>query len=158
MAKEIERKFLVKSAVYRQLAEAVNYRQGYICNCASKVVRIRIAGDKAFVTIKGASAGFTRDEFEYQIPTDDARQMLDKLCDKPLIEKTRREISFADKKWVVDEFEGENEGLILAEIELLFSDEHFEIPAWIGEEVTGDPRYYNSNLVLNPYKTWYKNP
>jgi adenylate cyclase len=156
MAKEIERKFLVKSTDYRLLAEAVKYLQGYICNTPDKVVRIRIAGDKAFITIKGASKGDTREEFEYEILSDDARQMLDKLCEKPLIEKTRRIIPFGGKTWVVDEFEGENEGLILAEIELLFSAEPVEIPAWIADEVTGDTRYYNSNLVQNPYKGWNK--
>jgi adenylate cyclase len=154
MAKEIERKFLIKSTEYRLLAGAVKYRQGYICNLTEKVVRIRMAGDKAYITLKGMATGFTRDEFEYEIPPDDARQMLDKLCDKPLIEKTRRVIELSDKTWVVDEFEGENDGLIVAEVELLFSDEPFEIPVWIGMEVTGDPRYYNSNLVLNPYKDW----
>jgi len=154
MAKEIERKFLIKSTEYRHLAEAVDYRQGYICRSAEKVVRIRLAGDKAYITIKGTATGYTRDEFEYEIPPDDARQMLDKLCEKPLIEKTRRVIELSDKTWVVDEFEGENKGLIVAEVELLFSDEPFEIPIWIGNEVTGDSRYYNSNLVINPYKNW----
>jgi len=154
MAKEIERKFLVKSTAYRLLAEAVEYRQGYICNTSKKVVRIRIAGSKAFITIKSASFGDTRDEFEYEIPHGDALQMLDKLCEKPIIQKTRRVIPFGNKTWVVDEFEGENEGLVVAEIELLFSEEPFVIPAWIGDEVTGDSRYYNSNLVLNPFKDW----
>jgi len=154
MAKETERKYLIKSTEYRHLAEAVNYRQGYISRSAEKVVRIRIAGDKAFITIKGAAAGYTRDEFEYEIPPEDARQMLDELCEKPLIEKKRRVIALTGKTWVVDEFEGENEGLIVAEVELLFSDEPFEIPEWIGKEVSGDPRYYNSNLVINPYKNW----
>jgi adenylate cyclase len=136
------------------MAEAVVYRQGYLCRSDEKVVRIRLAGDKAFITIKGASSGYSRDEFEYEITTDDARQMLDKFCEKPLIEKTRRIIPLSDKTWIVDEFEGENEGLIVAEVELLFSDEPFEIPVWIGHEVTGDPRYYNSNLVIHPYKDW----
>lgn len=154
MAKEIERKFLIKSTEYRHLAEAVNYRQGYICIFEEKVVRIRLAGDKAYITIKGAATGYTRDEFEYEIPPDDARQMLDKFCKKPLIEKTRRVIALTDKTWVVDEFDGENEGLTVAEVELLFPDEPFEIPVWIGREVTGDPRYNNSNLVINPYKNW----
>lgn len=154
MAKEIERKFLTKSSEYRHLAEAVIYRQGYICNFTDKTVRIRLAGDKAFITIKGAATGYSRDEFEYEIPPDDARQMLDKLCEKPLIEKTRRIIALTDKTWVVDEFEGDNEGLIMAEVELLFAGEPFETPAWIGKEVTGDPRYSNSNLGINPYKNW----
>lgn len=154
MAKEIERKFLVKATEYRNLAEAVNYKQGYICNTHNKVVRIRIAGPKAYITVKGASKGYTRDEFEYEIPADDAKMMLDNYCEKPLIEKTRREIVFAGKTWVVDEFGGENQGLVMAEIELLFAGEPFEIPEWIGAEVTGDSRYYNSNLVLNPYKNW----
>ena len=139
---------------YRLMAEAVKYLQGYIYRSAEKIVRIRLAGDKAYITMKGKDTGYSRDEFEYEIPPDDARQMLDKLCEKPLIEKTRRVIALADKTWVVDEFEGENEGLILAEVELLFSDEPFDIPVWIGNEVTGDTRYYNSNLVINPYKNW----
>jgi len=154
MAKEIERKFLVKSTKYRELAEPITFSQGYISRVPGKIVRVRLAGEQGFITIKGISAGYERDEFEYEIPSADARQILDKFCEKPLIEKTRRTITFKDKIWIVDEFEAENEGLVVAEIELESSDETFEKPAWLGCEVTSNPRYYNSHLVVNPYKDW----
>jgi CYTH domain-containing protein len=154
MAKEIERKFIVKSTEYRDLAEPIAFKQGYISRVPGKIVRIRLAGQQGFVTIKGISTGCERDEFEYEIPPTDAQQILDKLCEKPLIEKTRRTITYDNKVWVVDEFKGENEGLVVAEIELLSSDEHFEKPLWLGCEVTSNPRYYNSHLVVHPYKDW----
>jgi adenylate cyclase len=154
MAKEIERKFLVRSAEYRDLAEPIAFKQGYISRVPGKIVRIRLAGDHGFITIKGISSGYERDEFEYEIPAADARQILDKLCEKPLIEKTRWTISYKDKIWIIDEFEGENEGLVVAEIELESSDEPFEKPKWLGCEVTSNPRYYNSHLVVHPYKDW----
>jgi adenylate cyclase len=154
MAKEIERKFLVKSTEYRNLAEPITFRQGYISRVPGKIVRVRLAGEQGFITIKGISTGYERDEFEYEIPPVDARQILDKLCEKPLIEKTRRTINHKDKIWIVDEFEGENEGLVVAEIELNSTDETFEKPVWLGCEVTSNPRYYNSHLVVNPYKDW----
>jgi adenylate cyclase len=155
MAKEIERKFLVKSTEYRILAEPITFRQGYISRVPGKIVRVRLAGEQGFITIKGISTGYERDEFEYEIPSVDARQILDKLCEKPLIEKTRRTITHNDKIWIVDEFEGENEGLVVAEIELNSSDETFEKPGWLGCEVTSNPRYFNSHLVVNPYKDWH---
>jgi CYTH domain-containing protein len=154
MAKEIERKFLVKSKVYRSLAEPITFVQGYISRVPGKIVRIRLAGEKGYVTIKGISAGYERDEFEYEIPAADARQILDKLCEKPLIEKSRRTIIYNDKIWIVDEFEGENEGLVVAEIELNSSDEPFDKPPWLGCEVTSNPHYYNSHLVVHPFKDW----
>lgn len=154
MAKEIERKFLVKSKAYRALAEPISFMQGYISRVPGKIVRIRLAGEKGFVTIKGISTGYEREEFEYEIPATDARQILDKLCEKPLIEKTRWTVSHKDKTWIIDEFEGENEGLVVAEIELTSSDESFEKPGWLGCEVTNEPRYYNSHLVVHPYKDW----
>jgi len=154
MAKEIERKFLVKSRDYRRLAQPICFRQGYISRVPGKIVRVRLAGELGFITIKGISTGFERDEYEYEIPKEDAEQILDKLCEKPLIEKTRWTVSHCDKTWIVDEFEGENEGLVVAEIELKSTDESFEKPGWIGCEVTSNPRYYNSHLVVNPFKDW----
>jgi adenylate cyclase len=154
MAKEIERKFLVKSKAYRNLAEPVSFIQGYISRVPGKIVRVRLAGKQGFITIKGISTGYERDEFEYEIPATDAQQILEKLCEKPLVQKTRRTINFNEKTWIVDEFEGDNEGLIVAEIELKSSDETFDKPAWLGCEVTNDPRYYNSHLVVHPYQDW----
>jgi len=154
MAKEIERKFLVTSSEYRDLAEPIVFRQGYISRVPGKIVRVRMAGEQGFITIKGISSGYERDEFEYEIPTSDAAQILEKFCEKPLIEKTRRTITHDSKIWIVDEFEGENEGLVVAEIELKSTDETFEKPDWLGCEVTSNPRYYNSHLVVNPYKDW----
>jgi len=154
MAKEIERKFLVNSNAYQELTEPVPFKQGYISRVPGKIVRIRLAGEQGFITIKGISSGYERDEFEYEIPPTDARQILEKLCEKPLIEKTRRTITHVGKTWVVDEFQGENEGLVVAEIELKSSDELFEKPDWLGSEVTSNPRYYNSHLVVHPFKDW----
>ena len=156
MGKEIERKFLVNGNDYRSQGTAVHLRQGFLSTARERVVRIRIAGSKAFLTVKGISTGATRAEFEYGIPLEDARFMLDNLCEKPIIDKHRFTIPFRGFTWEVDEFHGENEGLVVAEIELPSEDAVFEKPDWIGEEVTHDPRYYNSNLVKNPFKDWKK--
>ena len=153
MAREIERKFLLKSDAWRELADGVTYRQGYLSALPERTVRVRIAGDEAFLTVKGRSVKNSRAEFEYSIPLTDAEQML-KLCDGPLVEKTRYEIPHAGKTWQVDEFSGDNRGLITAEVELNSESEQPEIPDWIGEEVSGDPRYYNSNLVKKPFSSW----
>lgn len=153
MPREIERKFLLKSDAWRSLAEGVTYRQGYLSSVPERTVRVRIAGDAAFLTVKGRNVKNSRAEFEYPIPLEDAEQML-KLCDGPLVEKQRCEIPHAGKTWQVDEYAGDNRGLVLAEVELDSEDEQPEIPEWIGEEVSGDPRYYNSNLAAHPFSAW----
>jgi adenylate cyclase len=154
MAKEIERKFLVKSDAWRSLAEGTKYRQGYLNSDKERVVRVRTINDKGFLTIKGITVGATRSEFEYEIPLEDTDFMLDNLCEQFLIEKNRYKIKMGDLVWEVDEFFGKNEGLIVAEVELTSEDQKFEKPDWIGEEVTSDPRYFNSNLVKDPFIEW----
>ncbi|NTV84819.1 MAG: CYTH domain-containing protein [Bacteroidales bacterium] len=154
MPKEIERKFLVKSNLYKSLGKRDYLHQGFLSTEKERVVRIRIKGEKAWITIKGISSGATRAEFEYEIPKEDAQYMLENLCIRPTIEKYRYKINIEGFTWEVDEFLGENEGLVVAEIELEAEDQEFPAPEWIGEEVTGDPRYYNANLVSNPFKNW----
>ena len=154
MGKEIERKFLVKNDSFRSLAKGTSYRQGYLNSAKERVVRVRTIDDKGFLTIKGITTGATRLEYEYEVPLKDADTMLDELCEKPLIEKNRYKISHEGFVWEVDEFFGENQGLICAEVELESEDQAYEKPEWIGEEVTGDPKYFNSNLIQNPYKNW----
>jgi adenylate cyclase len=154
MAKEIERKFLIKDDSWRVNAKGKRYRQGYLNSAKERVVRVRTIDDKGSLTIKGISKGATRVEFEYDIPTADAEAMLEDLCEKPLIEKKRYKIEFGGLVWEVDEFLGENQGLIVAEVELERKDQAFEKPAWIGEEVTADPKYFNSNLVQYPFTRW----
>ena len=154
MGKEIERKFLLKSDAWRALATGTAYRQGYLNSAKERTVRIRTVGDKAFLTIKGISVGVTRAEYEYPIPFDDCNAMLDNLAEKPLIEKNRYKIALGGLTWEIDEFFGENQGLIVAEVELQSEDQAFDKPAWVGEEVSGDPRYFNSNLIKHPYSRW----
>ncbi|RKY57711.1 MAG: adenylate cyclase [Candidatus Neomarinimicrobiota bacterium] len=154
MGVETERKFLVIGDAWRKSAKGIKYRQGYLSSVKERVVRVRTIDDKGYLTIKGITTGATRMEFEYDIPTEDANRLLDEICEKPLIEKNRYVIKQGNLKWEVDEFFGENDGLILAEIELESENQQFTIPEWIGEEVTGDPRYYNSNLIKNPYRKW----
>lgn len=152
MATEIERKFLVKGQDWKIGAKSRLYRQGYLGT--QPVVRVRIAGEKAFLTIKGPTQGIARAEYEYSIPVADAAEMLDNLCQKPLIEKVRYTLEHAGHIWEIDEFMGENAGLIVAEVELESSDTALELPDWVGEEVSHDPRYYNTNLVRLPYSRW----
>lgn len=154
MGVEIEKKFLVVADDYRSMAIPVFYRQGYLNEDKERTVRVRIAGKQAFITIKGKNNGITRTEFEYEIPVNEATEMLDKLCLKPDIEKYRYRIEINGFIWEVDEFLGENCGLVLAEIELPSVETMFMKPEWIGEEVSGDARYYNSNLVRYPYSKW----
>ncbi|MEI6575443.1 MAG: CYTH domain-containing protein [Bacteroidota bacterium] len=154
MGKEIERKFLLVSNAYRTEGIAEHYLQGYLCLDAGRIVRIRKIGEKGIVTIKGMTEGISRAEYEYLIPADEALEMLETLCLKPLIEKIRYRVPFGNHVWEVDEFIGVNKGLVVAEIELSEADEHFEIPDWVGEEVSNDKRYSNSNLVKNPYSQW----
>ena len=154
MGIEIERKFLLSSEAWRELGEPVLLRQGYLSSNADRVVRVRTEGDKGTITIKGRSSGAARGEWEYDIPLQDANELLERLSEKPLIEKYRRRIAFAGNVWEVDEFFGENAGLAFAEIELESEDQAFEKPAWIGDEVTDDRRYYNSSLVTLPFSKW----
>jgi adenylate cyclase len=154
MAQEIERKFLLKSDSWRAGAQGTMYRQGYLNSVKERTVRIRTVDDKAFLTIKGVTVGATRAEYEYPIPVADCNAMLDTLAEKPLIEKKRYKIRRGDLTWEIDEFFGENKGLIVAEVELESEDQAFEKPDWVGEEVTGDPRYFNANLIRHPYSKW----
>jgi CYTH domain-containing protein len=152
MGTEIERKFMVKKGVWRD-KKATKYRQGYLSIVKERTVRVRTIEDKGYLTIKGISIGASRLEFEYEIPRQDADALLD-ICEKPLIEKNRYKVENGGFVWEVDEFFGENQGLIVAELELESEDQYFPKPDWIGEEVTGDPRYFNSNLIKNPYSKW----
>jgi CYTH domain-containing protein len=151
---EIERKFLIKSDEWRQSAIGTRYCQGYLTTAVEPTVRVRIAGDRGFITVKSATAGMSRLEFEYEIPLADADLMLVRLCAKPLIEKTRYRVDHGGLTWEIDEFAGENAGLIIAEVELESHEQQIELPVWVGREVTGDPRYYNACLVKNPFKSW----
>ncbi len=154
MGTEIERKFLVTDDSWRQIAKGVRYVQGYLSRDRERTVRIRTAGGKGYVTIKGASRGIARSEYEYDIPHDDARRILAELCDRPLIEKVRYRIPYGGLVWEVDDFAGENKGLIVAEVELEREDQTIRKPPWVGKEVSNDPRYGNSNLVENPFAQW----
>jgi adenylate cyclase len=151
---EIERKFLLAGEGWRALGQPVLLRQGYLSSQRERVVRVRIEGEQGWLTIKGGNVGPTRGEWEYPIPLADANELLDQLCEQPIIEKFRRRIEFAGKVWEVDEFLGANQGLVVAEIELTSEDEQFGKPDWAGAEVTADPRYYNSSLVRFPYSQW----
>ena len=154
MGKEIERKFLVKGDAWKSLAKAMRYRQGYLNSVKERTVRVRTVGNKGFLTIKGITIGASRAEYEYPIPVSDAEAMLNDLCEKPLIEKNRYKIKDRSLTWEVDEFFGENRGLIVAEVELESESQAYEKPGWVGEEVTGDPRYFNANLIKHPYTKW----
>lgn len=154
MGVEIERKFLPRGDAWKGLGEPVFFRQGYLSSHKDRVVRVRIEGDRAVMTIKGRNVGATRGEWEYPIPMADAVELLDRLCEQPLIEKYRRRIDFAGNVWEVDEFLGANAGLVVAEIELQSEDQRFDKPEWIGDEVTEDLRYLNSSLIKHPYSAW----
>jgi len=154
MGKEIERKFLIRGEGWKSLTKGTAYRQGYLNSAKERTVRIRTIADKAFLTIKGLTVGATRAEYEYEIPLTDCNAMLDSLAEKPLIEKNRYKVPFAGLTWEIDEFFGDNAGLVVAEVELSSEGQGFEKPEWIGAEVTADPRYFNSNLIKHPYKNW----
>lgn len=155
MAQEIERKFLVQGDFLGEVYNAQRIVQGYICSAPGRTVRVRIRGDKGYLTIKGPSdaQGLSRYEFEKEITTDEA-QCLMALCEPGVIDKVRHLIKRGSHIFEVDVFHGENEGLIIAEIELQREDEPFKRPTWLGREVTGDRRYYNSMLTKSPYNTW----
>jgi len=154
MGSEIERKFLVVDQGWRKGASSVEIRQGYLSSVKERVVRVRTLGEKAFLTIKGVTRGIRRSEYEYEIPLADAREMLDGLCEKPLIEKVRHTLQHGAHTWEVDEFLGDNAGLIVAEVELTHEEAEVELPPWAGQEVSDDPRYFNASLIKAPYKTW----
>lgn len=154
MGQEIERKFLVRGDVWRSQATGTACRQGYLNSAKERIVRIRTIKDRAFLTIKGLTVGATRSEYEYEIPVADCDAMLDALAEKPLIEKIRYKVPFAGLIWEIDEFFGDNAGLIVAEVELTSGGQTLRKPEWAGEEVTDDPRYFNSNLIKHPYTRW----
>lgn len=154
MGIEIERKFLVRQDQWRANATGSFYCQGYLVRDPKTTVRVRIADQKGFLTLKGRVEGLSRPEFEYEIPLQDAREMLDLWCGSQVIEKKRYRIPLGELVWEVDEFLGSNAGLVLAEVELSSPDQHITLPSWIGPEVSGDIRYYNSYLVEHPFRTW----
>jgi len=154
MPVEIERKFLVRGDGWRALGAGMPYRQGYLSTIPERSVRVRLVRNKGYLTIKGLAVGVTRAEYEYEIPADEAGELLDKLCEQPLIEKTRYRVECNNLTWEIDEFAGDNAGLIVAEVELEKEHQAIALPDWIGQEVTGDPRYYNASLVSNPYSQW----
>jgi adenylate cyclase len=155
MKYEIERKFLVKKDLWNRLEKPDGhfYRQGYISAEPEKTIRVRVADGKAFLTFKGISVGAKRLEYEYEIPVCDANEMLNEFT-SVTIAKVRYVVMFGNKRWEVDVFEGDNEGLIVAELELEEEDEVFDLPEWVEVEVTGDARYYNSSLAGKPFKSW----
>jgi adenylate cyclase len=155
MGLEIERKYLVNKEKWNSIEKPKKtlFRQGYLLTDPNKTIRVRLTDSKGYLTIKGLSVGATRPEFEYEIPRDEAEQLLDNFSVSDL-KKIRYEILFKDKLWEVDEFLGDNLGLIVAEIELKSESETFELPDWIDREVTGEEKYYNSNLSINPFVKW----
>ena len=153
MSIEIERKFLVTNENWKAEAKGILYRQGYLNSEKTRTVRVRTIEQKAFLTIKGISTGAKRAEFEYEIPLTDALALLE-LCEKPIISKHRYKLDFEGMIWEIDKFHGENEGLIVAEIELESEMQTFVLPNFIGKEVTGDTRYFNSNLIKHPFCKW----
>lgn len=152
MSIEIERKYLVKNNNWIPKTSHI-IKQGYLNRDKDRVVRVRIFDNAGYITIKGKTKGIERSEFEYEIPLSDAEQLLN-MCEKPILEKKRSIVIFDTKKWEIDQFQGENEGLVIAEIELENINEVINLPPWIGIEVSDDPKYYNSNLIYNPYSNW----
>jgi adenylate cyclase len=155
MADEIERKFLLQNDSWRQqVFRTKSIRQGYLVSDEIRSVRVRIADDEAYLNIKSATLGISRSEYEYTIPLADAQELLDNLCRRPLLEKTRHFLHYGDHLWEIDVFQGDNAGLVVAEVELTDAEENFERPVWLGEDVSYDKRYYNACLIDNPYKNW----
>ena len=154
MSVEIERKFLVVNDQWKTQGNRISIRQGYLSSHPDRIVRVRIQDAEALLTIKGRTIGVTRGEWEYPIPLEDAQRFLDTLCEQPLIEKNRYRIPYEGLLWEVDEFFGENSGLVVAEIELLTEDQVFKKPNWVGDEVTHDSRYANANLLRHPFTRW----
>jgi len=151
---EIERKFLVKNNAWQKGAKGIDYQQGYLSTYPSRTVRVRVEGKAGKITIKGKKKGIAGDEFEYDIPVDDAKYLLKNLCKQPTIQKIRYKIPFKGLVWEVDVFYGQNKGLVIAEVELESTDQKYNMPKWIGKEVTKDRRFRNANLVTHPYLKW----
>jgi adenylate cyclase len=154
MAKEIERKFLVLSDHFKKDVTPVHIRQGFVSTEKNNVVRVRVAGSRAFLTLKNEDEGITRNEFDYEIPPDDANEIIKLMCGNHIVEKYRYILDHEGKTWEIDEFLGLNEGLIIAEVELQSENEAFDKPPWLGAEVTHDKRYLNASLALHPYDSW----
>lgn len=154
MGIEIERKYLLVNNDWREGASGILYRQGYLSSTKERTVRIRIIENNAYLTIKGVNDGIRRVEFEYEIPLNDAEFMLDKLCEQLIIEKYRYRISYKGLIWEIDEFLGANKGLVLAEVELASEEQTVFLPPWVGREVSGDYRYFNSALSQHPFTCW----
>lgn len=154
MAKEIERKFLIKRELWQPQSPGVEIRQGYLSLDPKRTVRVRTKGAKGYLTIKGKNQGISRTELEYEIPYEEACQMLEELCLRPMVEKTRYLEQHGQQLWEIDIFAGDNEGLAMAEAELPSEDTALALPIWIDREVSGEARYYNSSLIKLPYKNW----
>jgi adenylate cyclase len=154
MAEEIERKFLTRNSSWRLSARGILCRQGYITRSARRLVRVRVIGGKGYLAVKSMKDTLARYEFEYPIPRVDADEMLDLICMKPLIEKTRYKVHYKGATWEIDDFMGANDGLIVAEVELKTKDQKIDLPPWTGVEVTLEPRFYNFNLVRHPFSRW----
>lgn len=155
MAIEIEHKFLVQDDSWRgQVYRSKRLCQGYLISDEVRSVRVRIADNEAHLNIKSGTLGISRSEYDYPIPLQDAQEILQNLCRKPLLEKTRHFVRHGNHIWEIDVFEGDNAGLVLAEVELKQANEPFELPAWVGEDVSHDPRYYSSRLAEHPFKNW----
>lgn len=154
MGTEIERKFLLKDDSWRSGAVGLECLQGYLSTRKERLVRVRTIGPRGFITIKGIATGLSRTEYEYEIPLREAHEILEGLCVRPLIEKTRYRVEFEGLVWEIDEFHGENQGLVIAEVEMKDEEQAVPLPEWIGEEVSQEPRYFNSNLVSDPYRNW----
>ena len=154
MAKEIERKFLVQAS-WKPQDEGIKIAQGYLSTVPERTVRVRIKGDKGYLTIKGKNQGISRAEFEYEIPRSDAEELL-KLAEQPILSKTRYLEQHGNRLWEIDVFAGENQGLVVAEVELPDEQAEFSRPDWLGQEVSGDVRYYNANLIKKPFSLWKK--
>lgn len=155
MPTEIERKYLLRNDDWRlQADKGTKYVQGYLIGSKAASVRVRVEGEKAFINIKSATLGVRRQEYEYPIPVEEARELLDTLCEQPLVEKTRHVVNYEGLEWEIDVFEGKNEGLIVAEVELDAEDQKISLPAWCGQEVSEEPRYYNVSLGKHPFSEW----
>ncbi|MCR5758335.1 MAG: CYTH domain-containing protein [Selenomonas sp.] len=154
MAKEIERKFLVREN-WQPQNQGIRIEQGYLSTVPERTVRVRIKGNKGYLTIKGKNQGISRAEFEYEIPMEDAKEML-QMAQKPILRKTRYLEVYDGFTWEIDVFAGDNQGLVVAEIELTEEDNVFSKPSWLGQEVSGDVRYYNANLIKHPFSLWIK--
>ena len=154
MAVEIERKYLIDLEKLGTLENGIRIKQGYLSINKESVVRVRIKNDKGYLTVKGSNNGISRLEFEYEIPFNEANEMLDNLCQKPVIDKSRYIVNYDTNIWEIDIFYGDNEGLVVAEVELKDENEKINLPSWIKKEVSQDVRYFNSNLMKHPYKDW----